>query len=112
MSSRPAKQLIVSPKSNGCVAVHAQAAKKRLPPPGHPLSAPGGDAGQPAAGGGEFISPEDYVAQDEVLKVPCLRGHPSLHRERDQQGHLNGVRSQRCGAGGQLECVQRLAHKI
>ena len=69
-----------------------QLAKKRLPPPGHPLSAPStspqpnGTAAAVAPSGEAFISPEDYVAQDEIYKAsrtsksiysgrPCLQRH-------------------------------------
>lgn len=56
--------------------------KKRLPPPGHPLSAPpasaqradgAGAAAALAPSGEMFISPEDYVAQDEIYKVQAPR---------------------------------------
>ena len=52
-----------------------QLAKKRLPPPGHPLSAPStspqpnGTAAVVSPSSEAFISPEDYVAQDEIYKA-------------------------------------------
>jgi hypothetical protein len=65
-----------------------QLAKKRLPPPGHPLSAPStspqpsGAVAAVSPSGEAFISPEDYVAQDEIYKASgtsnTYRCHPSL----------------------------------
>lgn len=57
-----------------------QLAKKRLPPPGHPLSAPStspqpnGTAAVVSPSSEAFISPEDYVAQDEIYKARKTRG--------------------------------------
>jgi hypothetical protein len=57
-----------------------QLVKKRLPPPGHPLSAPStspqranGAAATMAPCGEAFISPEDYVAQDEIYKASTIQ---------------------------------------
>ena len=53
-----------------------QLIKKRLRPPGHPLSAlstspqrANGAAAAVATSGEAFISPEEYVAQDEIYKA-------------------------------------------
>lgn len=73
------------------VHVCAQLVKKRLPPPGHPLSTPPAP-GQQANGalvaaalsptGDAYISPEDYVAQDEIYKVPHRAGPARASRRR------------------------------
>ena len=75
--------------------ITVQLAKKRLPPPGHPLSAPSmspqtanGTAAVVSPSGEAFISPEDYVAQDEIYKASCtsniLSSHPFLQCRRNR----------------------------
>ena len=43
-----------------------QAVRKKLPPPPEPLS----QSAAEAASAHEHISPEEYVARDEIFKVP------------------------------------------
>ena len=54
-----------------------QAVRKRLPPPQHPLAngqdaAPGSCSDDPvdAAAAQQYVPPAEYVARDEVFKVP------------------------------------------
>jgi hypothetical protein len=48
------------------VVTRAQAMRKKLPPPENTLSQPAPNQ----AAGQAYIAPEDYVAQDEIYKVP------------------------------------------